>query len=178
MLEQELLASEESQELGKDLVECEVEPINLEVGEIEEAELCESKEKSELEQLKEECERMRAELSLRDEQDRARARMDAEFALFSEYFPEVKASEIPQQVFESVKNGSSLSGAYALYLRRAELEKRKIADCNEKNRKMSSGTVVAGEGERYFSPSEVKKMTPAQVKINYDDIVRSMRYWN
>lgn len=34
------------------------------------------------------------------------------------------------------------------------------------------------EGERkYFTSSEVKKMTPKEVRENYDDIVQSMRRW-
>ena len=149
--------------------------VSLEVEEVPKEAL---KVESELEFLRAECERMKAELCAREEQDRARAKIDAEFALFAEYFPEVRANEIPQEVWESVKGGSSLSGSYALYLRRAELERKKIEDFNEKNRKMSSGTLIAGQDERYFSPSEVKKMTPAQVRTNYDDIIRSMRHWN
>ena len=59
-----------------------------------------------------------------------------------------------------------------------DMEKKKVGDFNEKNRRMSAGSLMSGENERYFSPSEVKKMTPAQVRSNYDDIVASMKHWN
>ena len=54
----------------------------------------------------------------------------------------------------------------------------RIRDVNIKNRKMSAGAVSQGDGEKYYSPSEVKRMTPAQVKKHYDEIVESMRHWN
>jgi hypothetical protein len=63
-------------------------------------------------------------------------------------------------------------------LRKIELEKKKISDFNENNRRMSTGSLLQGDGEKYYSPSEVKKMTPAQVKSHYDEIVESMRHWN
>lgn len=31
--------------------------------------------------------------------------------------------------------------------------------------------------EKYFTPSEVRKMTPKEVKENYDLIIQSMKYW-
>jgi hypothetical protein len=31
--------------------------------------------------------------------------------------------------------------------------------------------------EKYLTPSEVRKMTPKEVKENYDLIVESMKYW-
>ena len=43
---------------------------------------------------------------------------------------------------------------------------------------MSAGSLASDEGEKYYSPSEVKKMSPAQVRANYDDIIESMRHWH
>ena len=128
--------------------------------------------------LKNELEGLRAELLKRDERDRAQSRFLSEIAEFEQYFPEVDLHSIPDEIWEGVKKGSSLASSYALLLRRKDIEKKKIGDFNEKNRRMSAGSLINGDGEKYFSPSEVKKMTPAQVRSNYDDIVASMKHWN
>lgn len=128
--------------------------------------------------LKNELEELRAELLKRDERDRAQSRFLSEIAEFEQYFPEVDLHSIPDEIWEGVKKGSSLASSYALLLRRKDIEKKKIGDFNEKNRRMSAGSLINGDGEKYFSPSEVKKMTPAQVRSNYDDIVASMKHWN
>ena len=128
--------------------------------------------------LKNELEGLRAELLKRDERDRVQSRFLSEIAEFEQYFPEVDLHSIPDEIWEGVKKGSSLASSYALLLRRKDIEKKKIGDFNEKNRRMSAGSLINGDGEKYFSPSEVKKMTPAQVRSNYDDIVASMKHWN
>ena len=128
--------------------------------------------------LKNELEGLRAELFKRDERDKAQSRFLSEIAEFEQYFSEVDLHSIPDEIWEGVKKGSSLASSYALLLRRKDIEKKKIGDFNEKNRRMSAGSLINGDGEQYFSPSEVKKMTPAQVRSNYDDIVASMKHWN
>lgn len=132
----------------------------------------------ELAHLKAELDSLRAELKSRDEREQANSRMLAELSEFEEYFPEVDIHQIPSEVWEKVRNGASLSASYALNLKKIEIERKKVSDFNEKNRRMSAGSLMQGEGEKYYSPSEVKKMTPAQVKTHYDDIVESMRHWN
>ena len=104
--------------------------------------------------------------------------MERELEEFSEYFPEVRAEKIPEEIWERVKGGESLAASYALFIRKGELERSRISDFNKKNRKMSSGSLVSDEGEKYYSPSEVRKMTPAEVRQNYDVIIESMRHWN
>ena len=106
------------------------------------------------------------------------SRMLKELNEFQEYFPEVDIRAISDEVWEQVKNGASLSASFALNLRKIEIERKKVNDFNEKNRRMSTGSLIQGDGEIYYSPSEVKRMTPAQVKAHYDDIVESMRHWN
>lgn len=135
-------------------------------------------EKNELLSLRAELEALRAELRSRDELDRANSRMQAELLEFQDYFPEVEIKEIPDDIWQKVKGGASLSASFALHLRKSELEQRRINDFNNKNRKMSAGSLAQGEEEKYFSPAEVRRMTPAQVKSNYDDIINSMRHWN
>ena len=71
-----------------------------------------------------------------------------------------------------------MSAEFSLHLRKKENERKRISGINEKNRKMSAGSIGVSDGERYYSPAEVRKMTPAQVKAHYDDIIESMRNWN
>jgi hypothetical protein len=132
----------------------------------------------EISSLRAEIDALKSELSKRDELDRAHSRMNTELKEFSEYFPDTELTSIPDEIWERVKNGASLAATYALFLRKSEREQKKIGDFNEKNRRMSAGSLMKGEGERYYSPAEVKKMTPAQVKSNYDDIIASMKHWN
>ncbi len=142
----------------------------------ENAELTEAE--RELLALKAELEELRTELKARDELEKANSRLYAEIEEFKDYFPDTELHEIPDDIWEKVKKGASLSAAFSLYRRKQELDKKRVSDFNEKNRRMSSGSVDRGEGEKYFSPSEVKKMSPLQVKQNYDDIINSMRHWN
>ena len=132
----------------------------------------------ELSLLKAELETLRMELKSRDEKEKVNSRMIKELNEFSEYFPDVDVHSIPNEIWEQVKNGASLSASFALNLRKLEIERKKASDFNEKNRRMSAGSITDGEGEKYYSPSEVKRMSPAQVKLHYDDIVESMRHWN
>lgn len=152
---------------------------NLEVVDnVEESVASEKEGADEISLLRAEIDALKSELSRREELDRAHSRMNTELAEFSEYFPETDIRSIPDEVWEKVKNGSSLAATYALYSRKIERAKKKIGDFNEKNRRMSAGSLMSGEGEKYYSPSEVRKMTPSQVKSNYDDIIASMKHWN
>jgi hypothetical protein len=81
-------------------------------------------------------------------------------------------------VWQKVRKGASLCAEFSLIQRKAELEKRRINNINEQNRRMSAGSLGNSDGEKYYSPSEVKKMTPLQVREHYDDIIESMRHWN
>lgn len=135
-------------------------------------------ENDELTLLRKEVELLRSSLRSREELDRANERMRNELSEFSEYFPQVELSEISDEIWEKVKKGDSLSSAYALYLRKKELSEQRADDFNKKNRRMSTGSLQNGGEEKYFSPSEVRRMTQKQVRQNYDEIVESMRHWN
>ena len=135
-------------------------------------------ENSEIAALKSELEKLREELKSQKEREEYNSRILNEISEFEEYFPEVDIREIPDEVWEKVKNGVPLSASFALDRRKRELDRKRIGDFNEKNRRMSTGSLMPGEGEKYYSPAEVKKMTPAQVKSHYDEIVESMRHWN
>ena len=144
----------------------------------EKPEECSRKDKDELALLKKELEGLKNELAERDRLERMSERMNSELAEFRECFPNSTLEEIPDEIWEKVKRGASLPAEYSLYVIKAENERRRISSVNERNRKMSAGAIGFAEGEKYFSPEEVKKMSPAQVKKHYDDIIESMRHWN
>ena len=156
-----------------------IEVQNLEAAtDVEELESPENPQMDEISLLRAEIDALRLELSKREELDRANSRMNAELAEFTDYFPEIDINSIPDEVWEKVKKGYSLAATYALFSRKSEREKKKIGDFNEKNRRMSAGSLMRGEGEKYYSPAEVRRMSPAQVKSHYDDIIASMKHWN
>lgn len=147
-------------------------------NDISSEEVTEESKNDEISMLRAELDDLRAKLLEKEQIERAESRMQRELSEFEDYFPEVSLEEIPDEVWQKVKVGASLSAQYSLFRRRAELEKRRISDFNEKNRKMSAGAAGHGEGEKYYSPAEVKRMSPAQVKTHYDEIIESMRHWN
>lgn len=128
--------------------------------------------------LREEIERLKSELELQKEKERENARMIKECGEFRTYFPDVSYESIPDEVWDSVKDGIPLAYSYALYEKRAAAARAAASSVNSRNSKMSSGALSSHTEERYFSPSEVRAMSREQVKANYTDIIESMRHWN
>ena len=64
---------------------------------------------------------------------------DKEYEDFLKAYPDIKAEEIPAEVFEATKNGKSLSDAYAMYENKILKEKIKQMELNNKN---ASNSVV------------------------------------
>lgn len=159
----------------------ELEMMPFECEQVEEAESIpevEVSEGDELSVLRKEVEELRAMLREREALDAANARMREELEEFYEYFPSVDPKSVPDDVWEKVKGGASLAATYSLFERKRARDEQKALEHNQKMRKMSAGSIESRGAESYFSPDEVKKMTPAQVKRHYDDIVESMRHWN
>ena len=127
-------------------------------------------------------------LALKNELAELRQRLEAEKALygrlyaesseFSELFPGVALSAIPESVWECAKKGAPLSAAYALYEKRLAIAKEKAEDVNSKNKELSSGSLSSTKNEEYFTPDEVRAMSAAQVKANYSKIINSMSVWH
>lgn len=128
--------------------------------------------------LREKVEELSAQLREREEIDAANARMKEELEEFYEYFPSVDPKSVPDEVWERVKRGASLAATYSLFERKREWEAQRTISHNERMRRMSTGALEAADSDGYYSPDEVRRMTPAQVRKNYDDIVESMRHWN
>ena len=171
-MDQEILI----EEIPEKDIEIEEEQMSTPDAPTEEAQ--ESVGEDELEDLRKEIEDLRGELSRREALDESNKRMLRECEEFKEYFPDAELSSVPDEVWERVKGGLPLSAAYALFARRIEMQKSRVEQINRKNREMSAGSVRNGGDEGYYSPAEVKAMTPDQVRANYTDIIESMRHWN
>ena len=104
-------------------------------------------------------------------------RISNEYEEFKSLFPGVSVSALPDSVLSSVRGGVPLSAAYALYERRKAVSESIASDINQKNRELSFA-VKNGSAEAYFSPSEVRQMSAAEVKANYSKIIDSMSHWN
>ena len=155
----------ESEELAStDEPECE----NLETQEnMQDAEIIRAL-KEELETLKGELQNSRA----------AYERLSSECADFSELYPDVSVTSLPDSVWTSFKSGVPLAAAYALYEKRQKSATEKAINVNAKNKELSSGSLNSSKTEEFFSPAEVRAMSAAEVRANYAKIITSMSKWH
>ena len=70
-----------------------------------------------------------------------------------------------------------LAAAFALEERKKLLLKERAEAVNAENRQRSSGSVTGTENV-YFSPAEVRAMSQAEVRRNYNLIIESMKSWH
>ena len=124
--------------------------------------------KAELDTLKKELAESRAFYS----------RLEGECSEFSELYPDVRLSSLPDSIWQSVRSGVPLAAAYALEERRAAIKALHAQRINGENRNMSSGSLSPDSRNDYFSPSEVKAMSAAEVRANYTKIISSMSKWH
>lgn len=141
----------------------------------------EADEKSEAEKtvetLKEEIEQLRAQIKQLEDLKRSQNRILSELGDFTALFPEIPVEEIPDEVWESVKNGAPLAASYALYEKRMAAEALRIARINAKNASRSPGAAGTDTAGEYFSPDDVRRMSRAEVHANYSKIKESMKKW-
>ncbi len=102
---------------------------------------------------------------------------EAEIKRFRELFPETKAEEIPDEVWDSVAQGESLAGAYALFLIAEERLKERASDVNDRNSRLSAKAVSDGATEPVFTKELVEKMSGKEIKNNYKGILKAMKNW-
>lgn len=124
----------------------------------------------ELEKLRQELTDLKTEL-----QNLHRTR--EECAEFAELFPDTPIDKLPDAVWEDVGRGIPVSAAYALFERRSARAKKVAEEVNRKNRSRSSGALGSAR-EGFLSLSEVRAMSPAEVRKNYQRILQSMQKWN
>ena len=105
--------------------------------------------------------------------------MEEDIELFRTLFPDVKGEQIPQEVWDRVEAGESLSAAYALFAVKQYREEEKVSRINEENGKKAPPPIEGGSTEGdYFSPEAVKNMSRSEIRKNYDKILSSMEKWN
>ena len=95
---------------------------------------------------------------------------------FRALYPGIGEADIPDAVLEEARGGLPLEAAYALYERRESLRRRAAEEANRKNAGNSWGKTEGG-GDGFLSPDEVRKMSPAEVHRNYQQILSSMKHW-
>lgn len=105
-------------------------------------------------------------------------RVFLELAEFAKIFPKRAIESIPDEVWDSMKDGVPLSAAYALYEKQREADEYNIREVNRLNAERSAGAISSGADGGYYSPDEVRKMTADEVKKNYNLIIESMKKWN
>lgn len=97
---------------------------------------------------------------------------------FSELFPEIAVKSVPEEVWESVKRGNSLAASYAVYEKRVTEAAKRIERINAKNASSSAGAIDKNTAQEFFTPDDVRKMSPSEVHANFAKIKRSMGKWN
>ena len=124
--------------------------------------------------LKEEISRLKTMLSQQKETSDRKIR---EMEEFNTLFPNVSFSQLPSEVTDRVANGIPLAAAYALYEKEQNAEKERAGEINRKNAFLSAGKVGTQTRGEFFTPDEVRAMSPAQVHENYKKIRESMTHW-
>lgn len=104
-------------------------------------------------------------------------RLGKECAEFQDLYPDVPLSAIPDDAWDAVRSGVPLSAAFALSERkRARLEET-ARQSNLRNRSRSTGEITQSTPD-YFSYDEVRRMSRAEIRENYNNILRSMQKWH
>lgn len=104
-------------------------------------------------------------------------RLSSELSEFSELYPDVPVSEIPDPVWADVRKGIPLAASFALMEKRAATASEAAARANRQNSLRSSGALESPEND-YFSPDEVRTMSREEVHSNYSKIMASMPKWH
>ena len=126
------------------------------------------------ESLRQELKLLRQKL---DEQTRMMERMGSECEEFRSLYPDSSLESIPDEVWGSVKKGIPLAAAYALAQRRAQRTEELARLRNRENTLRSPGAVRDASSGCY-TPDEVRAMSPAEVRKNYQSIMLSMQKWH
>ena len=114
---------------------------------------------------------------LLEKRDAQAARMEKELDEFTALYPHISTRTLPDSVWEDVARGVPIAAAYALAERRRLREAEIANETNQINTARSCGALTGTESD-YFSPSEVRSMTPSEVRSNYNKILYSMQKWH
>lgn len=101
-------------------------------------------------------------------------KLNEEYSNFKELFPDIKISELPDEVEKSVNTGVPLDAACALHKVRREAAEKKAAEVNESNRKLSAGAVRKSTSN-YLTIEEISAMSQLEVRKNFDLVLESLQ---
>ena len=104
-------------------------------------------------------------------------RMERECDEFSQLYPNTPLESLPDSVWSDVRRGIPIAAAYALAERRKLCDRQLADQINAQNQMRSAGS-LNGTQDNYFSPAEVREMSPAEVRKNYQKIMQSMPKWH
>lgn len=127
-----------------------------------------------LDALRGELTRMEQRLQM---QEKRFAALGRECEEFNALYPEIPLSSLPESVWEATREGVPLAAAYALEERRRIRSEEKARESNLRNRQRSTGELRPAAND-FFSPAEVRSMSTAEVRANYQSIMRSMQKWH
>lgn len=110
-------------------------------------------------------------------QAEADGQLSEEIQRFRKAFPDVAAEDIPQSVWEDMRNGIPLTYAYAMFLQANGKDTDYADEVNARNSSSATPPVSEGADEGELSMEEVESMSPAAVKSNFPRILRSIGKW-
>ncbi len=128
----------------------------------------------EISALKAEIDRLRTSLSQKEEEQK---KVMEEMEEFSRLFPTTPIREVPESVWRDVGAGIPLSAAYALYEKKNRIDRLHAEEINRLNAERSAGRAGLHTANEYFSPDEVRSMSPSEVRENFKKIRESMKKW-
>lgn len=105
------------------------------------------------------------------------AKLRADIEAFRALFPEVKAEEIPEEVWAEVADGTDLRHAYALYVLTGQKSGGHAEEVNRDTSARSAAASGDGSTEPSYTPEQVERMSAREVAKNYQNILRSFRNW-
>lgn len=128
----------------------------------------------ELNALREEVKALRAEIA---QKDAFYAKADREYTEFRTLYPDTDLHTLPDSVWDEVRRGTPLAAAFALSERRRTLALAAAEESNRQNKSRSPGTLQGG-AEDEFSISEVRAMSPSEIRSQFDRVMRSLQKWH
>lgn len=116
---------------------------------------------------------------LRDELARERetfSRLAEGYEELSELYPGADLRSMPDSFRENVRRGVPPAAAYALEIRRREVDAARAAEAERLARENSAGG-LRGADSSLLSPDEVRAMSRDEVRSNFSRILESMKSW-
>lgn len=118
--------------------------------------------------------------SKREEKSREKEneKLGEDIKCFRELFPDVSADAIPDEVWGSVGEGMTLSGAYAIYQRKMDILGKRAEVINAELERSTPIGLAENDSDSFVSSGEVENMSPSEIKKNYKKILLSLKKWN